>query len=97
MGKATELTPKKRAVIVALHSEGLSYSNISAKLNVSKGCISQTLKKWQLSLYFRGCHEWISLNHTKYCVILTWRRAVWSASPLSAAVAPGFTVSLQCL
>ena len=53
MGKATELTPKKRAVIVALHSEGLSYSNISAKLNVSKGCISQTLKRYRET----GCYS----------------------------------------
>jgi len=42
MGRSNELTPKKRAVIVALHKEGIPYDDISKKMNVSKGCISQT-------------------------------------------------------
>ena len=32
---------------MALHKEGIPYGDISKKMNVSKGCISQTLKRYR--------------------------------------------------
>ena len=47
MGRKKSLSEVQRSPIIALHNEGLSERNISAKLKVSKTAVHQSIKKFE--------------------------------------------------
>jgi len=46
MGKNVEVSPKKRAVVVALHKEGFSYRQVQNRTGISLGCVGETIKHY---------------------------------------------------